>query len=257
MGTALSLKGKTIAVTGASGTLGRSLLHHLHARGAKVIALTSKGEALTLSVKGESLPVKTITWQVGKESELAALLEKVDILILNHGINVHGDRTAEAIAKSYEINTFSSWRLLELFFNTVRTNEDVAKKEVWVNTSEAEVSPALSPLYELTKRALGDLVTLRRLDAPCVVRKLILGPFKSNLNPIGVMSAEKVAGQIVNLATRDVRNIIVTINPLTFLAYPIKEFCVATYFKLFSRKAADLTEALCPPKTLAADATKS
>ncbi len=256
MGTALSLKGKTIAVTGASGTLGRALLDHLHARGAKVIALTSKGEALTLSVKGESLPVKTITWQVGKESELAALLEKVDILILNHGINVHGDRTAEAIAKSYEINTFSSWRLLELFFNTVRTNEDVAKKEVWVNTSEAEVSPALSPLYELTKRALGDLVTLRRLDAPCVVRKLILGPFKSNLNPIGVMSAEKVAGQIVNLATRDVRNIIVTINPLTFLAYPIKEFCVATYFKLFSRKAADLTEALCP-QTLAADATKS
>jgi NAD(P)-dependent dehydrogenase (short-subunit alcohol dehydrogenase family) len=256
MGTALSLKGKTIAVTGASGTLGRALLDHLHARGAKVIALTSKGEALTLSVKGKSLPVKTITWQVGKESELAALLEKVDILILNHGINVHGDRTAEAIAKSYEINTFSSWRLLELFFNTVRTNEDVAKKEVWVNTSEAEVSPALSPLYELTKRALGDLVTLRRLDAPCVVRKLILGPFKSNLNPIGVMSAEKVAGQIVNLATRDVRNIIVTINPLTFLAYPIKEFCVATYFKLFSRKAADLTEALCP-QTLAADATKS
>jgi hypothetical protein len=257
MGTALSLKGKTIAVTGASGTLGRSLLAHLHTRGAKVIALTSKTQAVTLSINGESLPIKTITWKVGNESELATHLEKVDILILNHGINVHGERTAEAIAKSYEINTFSSWRLMELFFTTVRTNQDVATKEVWINTSEAEVSPALSPLYELTKRSLGDLVTLRRLDAPCVVRKLILGPFKSDLNPIGVMSADRVAKQVVNLAVRDVRNIIVTINPLTFLAYPIKEFCVETYFKFFSRKAVDLTSSLPDSKTLAGDATTS
>ena len=256
MGTALSLKGKTIAVTGASGTLGKALLLELHSRGAKVIALTSQEQPVTVSVKGESVPVKTITWQIAKESELAPHLEKVDILILNHGINVHGERTAEAIAKSYEINTFSSWRLLELFFSTVRTNEDIARKEVWVNTSEAEVSPALSPLYELTKRALGDLVTLRRLDAPCVVRKLILGPFKSNLNPIGVMSAPKVAKQIVSLATRDVRNIIVTINPITFVTYPIKEFCVGIYFKLFSRPT-DVTQVLPSPETLRADATTS
>lgn len=236
MGTALSLKGKTVAVTGASGTLGRSLLYQLHQRGAKVIALTSKSDPIILTAEGEPLSVKTINWQVGKESDLTAELESIDILILNHGINVHGERTADAIAKSYEVNTFSSWRLLELFLQTVRTNQDIARKEVWVNTSEAEVSPAVSPLYELSKRALGDLVTLRRLDAPCVIRKLILGPFKSNLNPIGVMSADWVAKQIVNLAVRDVRNIIVTINPLTFLAFPIKEFFVSLYFRLFSRK---------------------
>ncbi len=235
MGTALSLKGKTVAVTGASGTLGRSLLQALHGQGAKLVALTSKQQAVAIAVAGESVPVQTVTWQVGQESDLAALLETVDILILNHGINVHGERTAEAIANSYEVNAFSSWRLMELFFQTVRTNPEIARKEVWVNTSEAEVSPAVSPLYELSKRTLGDLVTLRRLDAPCVVRKLILGPFKSNLNPIGVMSAEKVARKIVNLARRDTRNIIVTINPLTLIAHPIKEFFVASYFRLFSR----------------------
>ena len=240
LGTAVSLKGKTIAVTGASGTLGKALLQHLQQRGAKLIALTSQEQEVSLIVKGESVLVKTITWQVGKESDLAAQLEKVDILILNHGINVHGERSEEAIAKSYEINTFSSWRLLELFLTTVRTNEDIACKEVWVNTSEAEVIPAFSPLYELSKRSLGDLVTLRRLDAPCVVRKLILGPFKSNLNPIGVMSADWVAKQIVELAVRDVRNIIVTINPLTFVAFPIKEFWVGMYFKLFSRQVVKL-----------------
>ena len=236
MGTALSLKGKTIAVTGASGSLGQSLLKHLHQAGAKVIALTSKDQTITLDIASQILEVKTITWQIGQEEKLAKLLEKVDILVLNHGINVHRERTAEAIAKSYEINTFSSWRMLEIFLKTVRTNSDIARKEVWVNTSEAEVNPAFSPLYELTKRTLGDLVTLRRLDAPCVIRKLILGPFKSNLNPVGIMSADWVAKQIVKLAKADIRTIIVTINPLTFVAIPIKDFLVFMYFKLFTSK---------------------
>ncbi|MBD2483470.1 bifunctional sterol desaturase/short chain dehydrogenase [Planktothrix sp. FACHB-1365] len=241
MGTALSLKGKTVAVTGASGTLGQALLFHLHLKGAKILALTSSEQTLNLTVEGETIPIKTVTWKVGQEQQLAELLPKVDILILNHGINVHGLRTEEAISQSYEVNTFSCWRLLELFLSTVRTNADIAKKEVWVNTSEAEVGPALSPLYELSKRTLGDLITLRRLDAPCVIRKLILGPFKSNLNPIGVLSPDWVAQQILKLAQADVRDIIVTINPLTFLAFPIKEFWVSAYFKLFSRKSADLT----------------
>lgn len=237
LGTALSLKGKTIAITGASGTLGLALLTHLDRSGAKVIALSSKNEPITLDINGQQQTIKTITWQVGQESELSQLLETVDILIINHGINVHGARTPEAILQSYEINAFSCWRLMELFFTTVRTNKDIACKEVWVNTSEAEVNPALSPLYELSKRTIGDLITLRRLDAPCVVRKLILGPFKSNLNPIGVMSADWVAQQIIKQAKADFRNIIVTINPITFIAFPIKEFLTSWYFKLFSKKS--------------------
>jgi hypothetical protein len=242
MGTALSLKGKTVAVTGASGTLGRALLLHLQKADAKAIALTSKPQTVTINIDGEEREIQTVTWQIGKEKELAELLEKVDILVLNHGINVHGERTPEAISQSYEVNTFSSWRLMELFFETVRDNEDIACKEVWVNTSEAEANPAFSPLYELTKRALGDLVTLRKLDAPCVVRKLILGPFKSNLNPIGVMSADWVAEQIVKLAKADFRTIIVTVNPLTFVTLPIKELLVSTYFKMFSRRSKDAIE---------------
>ncbi|PSO85353.1 MAG: hypothetical protein BRC41_08515, partial [Cyanobacteria bacterium QH_9_48_43] len=47
------------------------------------------------------------------------------------------------------------------------------------------------------------------------------------------------AKQIVNLAVRDFRNIIITINPLTYLIFPIKEFLVSTYFKLFSHKRAE------------------
>lgn len=233
LGTALSLKGKRIAVTGASGTMGRALLKALGDRGAKVTALTSSGNPITLAEQDKPLP--TLTWTVGEEAELADQLEKFDILILNHGINVHGQRDEEAIARSYEVNTFSHWRWLELFLKTVRTNKAIATKEVWVNTSEAEVSPAVSPLYELSKRAIGDLVTLKRLDSPCIIRKLVLGPFKSNLNPIGIMSADWVARMIVNLAVRDVRNIIVTVNPLTYLLFPLKELRVSLYFRWFSR----------------------
>jgi len=238
MGTALSLKNKTVAVTGASGTLGRALLEQLHRSGAKVVALTSSDREISLEIDGETVPVRTEIWSVGEEAKLATLLEKVDILAINHGVNVHGDRSAEAIAKSYEINAFSGLRLMETFLATVRTNRDIARKELWVNTSEAEVLPAVSPLYELSKRAMGDFVTLRRLDAPCVIRKLILGPFKSNLNPIGVMSAEKVARRIVRLAKGDARNIIVTIDPLTFVLHPIKELAVSLYFRWFSQPLA-------------------
>lgn len=144
-------------------------------------------------------------------------------------------KSAEAIEKSYEVNTFSGWRLMELFLDTVKTNQDKATKEIWVNTSEAEVNPAFSPLYEMSKRTMGELVTMKRVNAPCIIRKLILGPFKSNLNPIGIMSAEWVAQQIVNLAVRDFRDIIVTINPLTYMLFPIKEFTTANYFRWFTR----------------------
>lgn len=236
LGTALSLKNKSIAVTGASGTLGQALLSKLHLAGAKVTALTSSESQITLEISGKEIPIPTVTWEIGQEAALLDKLSKIDILILNHGVNVRSQRDPEAIAKSYQVNTFSTLKLMELFFQTIKSDRDMVRKEVWVNTSEAEVNPAFSPLYELSKRATGDLVTLCRLDAPCVVRKLILGPFKSKLNPIGIMSADWVAQQIINLARRDVRNIIVTINPITFILFPLKEFFLASYFKFFSTK---------------------
>jgi len=242
LGTALSLKGKSIAVTGASGTMGRALVAELSKRGARVIALTTSPDASfqiadrdNQKNNQKNKEVEVLTWQLGNEAELRDRLQKVDILILNHGVNVLGARDSESIYKSYEVNTFSVFRWIDLFLETITESKHIATKEIWVNTSEAEVNPALSPLYELSKRAIGDLVTLRRLDAPCTIRKLILGPFKSSLNPYGVMSASFVAWAIVALAQRDFRDIIVTINPITFIAYPFKEFWRSLYFRIFSR----------------------
>jgi hypothetical protein len=230
LGTSLSLKEKSIAITGASGALGRALVEELALQGAKVVALTTNSDA--------NFPpkVEVLHWQIGSESDLVNRLQKVDILIINHGVNVYGDRSAAAVQKSYQVNTFSTLQLAELFLATVTTSAHRATKELWINTSEAEVNPAFSPLYELSKRTLGDLITLRRLDAPCIVRKLVLGPFKSQLNPYGVMSARWVAWAIVALVKRDVRNIVVTINPFTYLAFPIKEFFQSLYFRLFTSR---------------------
>lgn len=230
IGTSLSLKGKVVAVTGASGALGRGLVEELSSQGAKVIAITTN--PATIFPEG----VKILAWQLGAESELLVHLQEVDILIVNHGINVYGDRTFAKVYESYEVNTFSTLRLAELFLSTVRASSDRATKELWINTSEAEVNPAFSPLYELSKRTLGDLITLRRLDAPCIIRKLVLGPFKSQLNPYGIMSASWVARAIIFLAKRDFRDIIVTINPITYLLFPIEESFQSLYFRLFTKR---------------------
>ncbi|MFM7615609.1 MAG: sterol desaturase, partial [Synechococcales cyanobacterium] len=100
---------------------------------AKVVALTTNPE----NIPNHS-GIKVIPWQLGNEIELKANLEKVDILIINHGINVYGDRTSAAMNNSYEINTFSALRLIDIFSETVTGPHAKATKEIWVNTSEAE-----------------------------------------------------------------------------------------------------------------------
>lgn len=128
-------------------------MKHFSRHGAQVIALSSHADSVSIEVDGQLQPVPTVRWQVGQEGSLAELLEEVDILVINHGLNVHRQRDPESVRQSYAVNTFSAWRLMELFFQTVRSNREMATKEVWVNTSEAEASPAFSPLYELSKRA--------------------------------------------------------------------------------------------------------
>ncbi|MEL7352461.1 MAG: bifunctional sterol desaturase/short chain dehydrogenase [Cyanobacteria bacterium P01_A01_bin.116] len=227
LGTALSLKGKAVGVTGASGTLGRALITELAKQGAKPVALSTSANA--------DIPdaVKIIAWRAGEEAELSNAFSKIDILLINHGINVMGETSPLAIEQSLNVNALSAWRMMEVFLETVDNRTGHATKEIWVNTSEAEVNPAFSPLYEISKRLIGDLINIRRTDAPCVIRKLVLGPFKSQLNPVGVMSASAIARAILFLAKRDIRNIIVTINPLTYVLLPLKEIFQAAYFKLF------------------------
>jgi nucleoside-diphosphate-sugar epimerase len=246
-GRALPLEGRSVAVTGASGSLGRALLLEVHRRGARPIALSHSAAPLNLREDdGTAVAVEQVHWQCGQEADLATLLERVDILVINHGINVHGDRSAEAVEQSLQVNVLSAWRLLELFLASASRPGTTAaspaaegpRREVWVNTSEAEIQPAISPLYELSKRLLGQLVSLRQLDAPGApwrLRRLVLGPFRSSLNPIGVMTAPFVARQVLAQASRGLGLIIVTPNPLTFLLMPLASASRWLYFRLLTR----------------------
>lgn len=229
--------GRRCGVTGAGGALGRALLRSLLEAGADPVALRHGQAALSLELDdGSSQPIETVAWAVGEEEVLAPVLAGLDVLVINHGINPLGARDAEALRRSLEVNTLSALRLFELML--ALPPRPGRPREVWVNTSEAEVSPAFSPLYEISKRTLGELVSLRSLDADggCMVRRLVLGPFRSELNPYGVMRAEGVARAVLNQAAAGRRLVIVTPNPLTWLLMPAVEAARQLYYRAVTRR---------------------
>jgi hypothetical protein len=235
-----------VAITGASGSLGQALLRRWHNRGARLIALSCGPRNLDLhDGAGQPIPLRDVTWCVGQEQELTSLLAEVDVLVLNHGVNVYGERSAAATERSLEVNALSSWRLLELFARVVAerpADPQRPRPEVWLNTSEAEIQPALSPLYEISKRLAGQLLSLRALDladnpqGPRLrIRRLVLGPFRSALNPVGVMGADFVAGQVLAQARLGCNLIIVTPNPFTYVLMPLTTLGRWLYFKALTR----------------------
>jgi NAD(P)-dependent dehydrogenase (short-subunit alcohol dehydrogenase family) len=231
-------QGRTVAITGASGSLGRALLLQLDAAGAQLIALTSSDQPLRLErSNGDPVPLEQVRWSVGQEQALSGVLARVDILLINHGVNCHGERSPDAIERSLEVNALSSWRLLELF---AQQDDGKTPREIWINTSEAEIQAALSPLYEISKRLQGQLLSLRSLDLASEtfrIRRLVLGPFRSALNPIGLMSADFVAREILRQAHWGLGLVVVTPNPLTYLLMPLATLSRWAYFRVVSSRS--------------------
>ena len=235
-------KGLKIAITGANGSLGRSLTEELKAQGAYVVGLTHNKKNNEKSFRKR--PNEWIYWSCGKEEILSKSLANIDILILNHGFNPKGMIDSNEINKAIEINSLSHWRLIEIFEDLAISNNDLNKftsKEIWVNTSEAEIQIAFSPAYEITKRLIGELVSLKKSKllmekrSQFIIRKLILGPFKSKLNPQGILSPEFVAKKIIQKAEKDDYLIIVSPNPITYLLMPVVELIRILYSR-FTKK---------------------
>ena len=229
--------GRTIGITGARGALGIALARCFRDAGAHVIGLTH-GQTPPEQTDG---PHRWVSWSCGNEASLDAELTELDVLILNHGINPQGHQSPEVINQALEINALSSWRLMQRFEAISRASLEGGTREMWINTSEAEIQPAVSPVYELSKRLLGQLVSIRGavLDEAgreaLILRKLVLGPFRSSLNPIGVMGADFVAAQVVRQAGWGFRLVIVTPNPLTYVLMPLSELGRRVYSRILSR----------------------
>tara|TARA_Y100001968_G_scaffold320659_1_gene353918 strand:- start:700 stop:1458 length:759 start_codon:yes stop_codon:yes gene_type:complete len=236
-------KGLKIAITGAKGSLGQSLIEELKSKGAYVVGLTHQDKNNTYPEK--TTPNEWIVWSCGEEKKLASKIANVDILILNHGFNPKGNIDSNEINKALEINSLSHWRLMQLFEDLSKkdVNDQTKKykpKEIWINTSEAEIQMAFSPVYEITKRLTGEIVSLKKSkllieeNNSLIIKKLVLGPFKSELNPQGVMNSKFVAKQIIKSAAKKNYLIIVSPNPLTYLLMPLAEatrFLYASFIK--------------------------
>ncbi len=217
---------KTVGITGASGALGIQLTKLFRQKGYKVIGFSHSKTDYEINLES---PNEWVKWECGKESILKKHLEKIDLLILNHGI-YDLSRENSNYENSLEINALSKFKLLNLFEDIALTNESVITKEIWINTSEAEILPALNPTYEISKSLIGKLVSFKKnlmnkdMKKKLIIKKIILGPFKSELNPIGIMSAEFVSKRICDLANSKSYLIIISPNPLTYLLFPMKEF---------------------------------
>ena len=227
-------KVKTVGITGASGALGKELTRLFREKGYKVIGFTHSKNNFNVS-KGS--PNKWIRWECGKELALKKHLKKIDILILNHGIYDLNKKNVN-YEKSIEINALSKLRILNFFEEIAQKNESKLMKEIWINTSEAEILPALNPSYEISKSLIGQIVSFKKnlsgqeSKKNLKIKKIILGPFKSELNPIGIMSPQFVSRKIYKSAKSNNFLVIISPNPITYILFPLKELYNFLYCKL-------------------------
>ena len=227
------LNKKTIGITGASGSLGKALTQKFSSYGYKIIGFTHSKNPQELVEGG---PNEWVYWECGKEFLLENSLSKIDILILNHGI--YESESEQNLENSIEINALSKLNILRLFEKiSLSQSIDSSPKEIWINTSEAEILPALNPCYEISKSLIGQIVTFKKNFNPqndrtkLIIKKIILGPFQSDLNPIGIMSPELVANLIFYFSKISNYLIIVTPNPLTYILFPLREFYFFLYYQ--------------------------
>ncbi len=149
---------KTIGITGASGALGKELTKIFRKKGYKVIGFTHSNNCHVID---NDSPNEWIKWQCGKEFLLKEDLKKIDILILNHGIYDVSEKNSN-YENSIEINALSKFKFLNLFEEIASQNNSTIAKEIWINTSEAEILPALNPSYEISKSLIGQLVSFKK-----------------------------------------------------------------------------------------------
>ena len=227
---------KTIGITGASGALGRELVKLFREKGFRVIGFTHKKINLELN---NNSPNEWVLWECGKEFEIKKHLKKLDVLILNHGIYNLSIQNIN-YEKSIEINALSKFKFLNLFEEIAQNSKSERAKEIWINTSEAEILPAFNPSYEISKSLIGKLISFKKnlpdknTKGNLKIRKIILGPFKSELNPIGIMKPEFVSKKILSLADLNNYLIIISPNPLSYFLFPLKELINFIYCRLLA-----------------------
>lgn len=194
LGTGCQIAGKTIALTGASGSLGAPLKTLLEKEGATVIPLKF-GQDYTYD----------------DYSQVDHVLQQADILILSHGA-----KGVQAMAA----NCTSFVELIERF--RVLSRGHLVTPEVWAVGSEIECHPAWGipelQSYAKSKRAYAAYARYYYLDRAVIYRHIVPSAFTSPMGP-GLISGETAARIALFFIRRGFRYVPVSYTGIALLNF--------------------------------------
>ena len=181
------LEGKIAVVTGASSGIGRSIVEHYVAAGARVVAFARNGEALKELASAHPGKVLPVVGDVTRHDDLQRLVDEtvstygaIDILVPNAGIArvvPFADSTAAACDTQFSVNLFGAIETVRRFLPHLRAGSSVQ----FITTFLTQVGfPGLS-IYSASKAALKSFAqTLAAELAPQGIRVNSIAP-----GPIG------------------------------------------------------------------------
>lgn len=199
-GTATTLKGRRVAMTGLSGALGRELAKALQKEQVASVTPLRHG----------------VEWSEDDYADLARMLAETDVLVLCHG-------TKDAHA-ALSVNCTSAMSINELFKQVpVRTGPELIP-EVWYVGSEAELHGAL-PLgdavmqaYAESKRAFVPFARAYYDDETILYRHIVPAAFRSRMGS-AVAGADWAARVAIWWIRRGAQYVPVTYTGLAFVNY--------------------------------------
>ena len=195
LGTAVGLKGRTVALTGAGGAFGSALRELLEAEGARVVPLKF-GAAFDGRGVAES----------GRE-----VLASADLLVLAHG---------SRRVRPMEGNCDSFVALIETF--KALTAGRQVPPEVWALGSEIEAHPSFGiaelQAYSASKRAFARHARRYAQDREICYRHIVPSAFRSAMGP-GLISARMAARAALFLIRRGFRYVPVTYTGVALVNY--------------------------------------
>ncbi len=193
-GTGCRIRGRRVALTGASGAFGAPMARMLTAAGATVTPLAFGRD-----------------YAYDHYSRLDDVLRQTDILVLCHGSKME---------HAMEANCDSFVAIIERFRSLTRDRRFPV--EVWAVGSEIELHPtfgnaALRPYLE-SKRAFARHARGYWRDRSFVYRHIVPAAFRSRMGP-GLMSGETAARAALFFIRRGCRYVPVTYTGIAFLNY--------------------------------------
>jgi len=194
MGTACQIRGRRVALTGASGAFGAAMKNLLERAGAMVVPLKFE-----------------VDWTYVDYSCADSVLETADILILAHGAKG---------ACAMQANCDSFLALIERFRALTRRRQ--VPVEVWAVGSEIECHPAFGDpelrTYARSKRAYARAAARLVYDPDVLYRHIVPSAFESRMGP-GLMSARTSTLIALWLIRRGFRYVPVTYTGVAFLNF--------------------------------------